>query len=342
MRARQYATGALAVLVLAGILIGLPTLLIALGAHPLPAELPTWDQVRAGLLSRDDGTLALAVIKVLAWTAWAGLAVTILLEVIAQVARRPAPRLPGLFVPQGTVQALVATALALFIAAPHTPPPASAATTPGSSGQQTQIVATSVPSLVAAVHTGTDYVTHASAGSRPSASGSAPAAADHVVGTVTYTVQAGDTLWSIAEHHLGSGRDYHAIVALNADMLTGGPDWITPGMQLRLPSPTASVAGLRHVVVPGDTLSALAAHYLGDGATWPGIYQASTGIAQPDGDHLADPDLIHPGWQLVIPGTHSAEPVAQPRTAPQNRPADPPGPGTGPAWPSRWSPGPSW
>ncbi len=332
MRARQYATGALAVLVLAGILIGLPAVLVALGAHPLPAGLPTWDQVRAGLLSPDDGTLALAAIKVLAWTAWAGLAVTILLEVIAQVARRPAPRLPGLSMPQGTVQALVATALALFIAAPHTPPPASAAPATSSSGQQIPAVAASVPSLVAAVHTGTDPATPGQPGSRTSAARPGHDAPDHPVAPeTTYTVRPGDTLWSIAEHHLGSGRDYHAIVALNAGVLTGGPDWITPGMQLRLPSPTASVAGLRHVVVPGDTLSALAAHYLGDGATWPDIYRASTGIAQPDGDHLSDPDLIRPGWQLVIPGTHSAEPVAQPRTTPQNGPADPPGPGTGPA-----------
>lgn len=325
MRARKYATGALAALVLAGILVGLPAVLLALGAHPIPGQLPTWDQVQTALLSPDDGTLALAAIKILAWTAWAALAVTILLEVIAQMAGRPAPRLPGLAVPQGTVQALVATALALFIAAPHTPPPASAAAAPNtsSSSQQAPAVATSVPSLVAAAHTGADPATPGHPGSGRLGAAPTHDAPDRPAGTLTYTVRPGDTLWSIAEHHLGSGRAYHAILALNSDVLTGGPDWITPGMNLRLPSSTMPATGPRHVVVPGDTLSDLAAQHLGDGTAWPDIYQASTGITQPDGTHLSDPDLIRPGWELVIPDGDAGQPAASPRTLPPTQPADP-------------------
>ncbi len=328
MRARQYATGALAALVLAGILVGLPAVLIALGAHPIPGQLPTWERVRAGLLSPDDGTLALAVIKILAWTAWAALVMTILLEVAAQVAGRPAPRLPGLSVPQGSVQALVATALALFIAAPHTPPPASAAAAPNtsSSGQQAPAVATSVPSLVAAAHTGTDPATPGHPGPGRLAAAPTHGAPDRPAGTLTYTVRPGDTLWSIAEHHLRSGRDYQAIVALNSDVLTRGPDWVTPGMHLRLPTSMASPEGARHVVVPGDTLSDLAAQHLGDGTAWPDIYQASTGITQADGDHLSDPDLIHPGWELIIPGAQPVEPATSPRTSAPDQPAVPPAP----------------
>ncbi len=333
MRARQYATGALAALVLAGILIGLPAVLIALGAHPIPGQLPTWDQVRAGLLSPDDGTLALAVIKILAWTAWAALVVTILLEVAAQVAGRPAPRVPGLSVPQGSVRALVATALALFIAAPHTPPPAAAATTTSSSGQQAPVGAASVLSLVATVHTGTGPIIHPetsprSSAARPAGDLHAPrdSVDDRTARATMYTVRPGDTLWSIAEHHLGSGRDYQAIVALNADVLTRGPDWVTPGMHLRLPTSMASPEGGRHVVVSGDTLSGVAAQHLGDGAAWPDIYRASTGVTQPDGQHLSDPDLIHPGWELIIPAAQPVEPATSPRTSPPDQPADSPAP----------------
>ena len=66
MRLRQRALGALALLGLVGILTGLPMLLLALG-NPLPSEVPTWDQLRVALLSPDDGTLALGVLKALGW-----------------------------------------------------------------------------------------------------------------------------------------------------------------------------------------------------------------------------------------------------------------------------------
>lgn len=54
------------------------------------------------------------------------------------------------------------------------------------------------------------------------------------------------------------------------------------------------VAFREHVVEPGDTLSALALHYYGDGSLFPRIATANPTT-------ITDPDLIHVGDVLRIP-----------------------------------------
>lgn len=49
-----------------------------------------------------------------------------------------------------------------------------------------------------------------------------------------YTVQSDDSLWKIAQDHLGDGSRYEEIVELNDDIITD-PEDITIGMQLKLP-----------------------------------------------------------------------------------------------------------
>nr|WP_246221419.1 BTAD domain-containing putative transcriptional regulator [Phytoactinopolyspora mesophila] len=55
-------------------------------------------------------------------------------------------------------------------------------------------------------------------------------------------------------------------------------------------------------VVPGDTLWDIAEQHLNDPTRHPEIFAENRDVTQPDGRTLTDPDLIHPGWQLVIPG----------------------------------------
>jgi nucleoid-associated protein YgaU len=55
--------------------------------------------------------------------------------------------------------------------------------------------------------------------------------------TITYTVQAGDTLSAIAKKFLGNASDYMDIFNANLDQLTD-PDKIKPGQVLKIPQHT--------------------------------------------------------------------------------------------------------
>ncbi len=92
------------------------------------------------------------------------------------------------------------------------------------------------------------------------------------------------------------------------------------------------------VVAPGDTLSGIAAHLLGDGDRYPELAAATRAVTQPGGEHLSDPDLIKPGWRIIIPTppasvVDSPPPPPPPRPEPTPRPA--PGDQTGHTSPGR-------
>ena len=61
-------------------------------------------------------------------------------------------------------------------------------------------------------------------------------------------------------------------------------------------------------VAPGDTLWSIAAAELGNPWRWPEIYHLNRERAEPDGQHLADPALIYPGWTLLVPASSAAPP----------------------------------
>lgn len=63
------------------------------------------------------------------------------------------------------------------------------------------------------------------------------------------------------------------------------------------PAPEAGTAGQNrtHVVAKGDSLSKIARQYYGDANQWQRIYDANR-------DQISNPDLIHPGQNLKIPG----------------------------------------
>ena len=133
---RQRLLGLAATLGIGVLLVGLPLVLLQVGFGTLPTITGGGDLV-ALLLRRDDGTLALLVIKALGWATWALLAGLIIVEVLARV-RGVQPRdLPGLRLPQVAARQLVAAAAALFVALPgptivaHADPaPAPSTTTP--------------------------------------------------------------------------------------------------------------------------------------------------------------------------------------------------------------------
>ena len=66
------------------------------------------------------------------------------------------------------------------------------------------------------------------------------------------------------------------------------------GQQLDTP-PWANTAQRTYTVKPGDSLSAIAAAYLGNANRYPEIYELNKGVIG------GDPNLIHPGQVLVLP-----------------------------------------
>ena len=63
-----------------------------------------------------------------------------------------------------------------------------------------------------------------------------------------------------------------------------------------VPSPTGTTGTEQtYTVVSGDSLSKIAKRYYGDANQWPRIHEANR-------DQIKNPDLIHPGQRLRIPG----------------------------------------
>ena len=122
-----------------------------------------------------------------------------------------------------------------------------------------------------------------------------------------YTVKESDTLWKIAQTHLGNGSQWRQIVAANPGLT---PEKLRAGMQITLPtretpsgprsSDTASVASslassaTSVTVKPGDTLYAIARREYGNGELWDLIYRANQ-------SKLANPHNLPAGVTLTLP-----------------------------------------
>ncbi|QSR31292.1 hypothetical protein CFI00_12405 [Nocardioides sp. S5] len=288
---RQRLQGLAATLVILFLVIGMPLLLIAIGAHTWDTELSELNL----LLSRpDDGTLALTVIAVSAWTAWIVVAVSVVVEAAAFIRGVPTPSLPGFRLPQHGANQLVAVAALLFIASPTVSPAVSPA----------PVHAASAAPVPHTPQLGSPETAPVLAESAPAPTG-ASAAPTPV--TIDYTVKRGDSLWRIAERMLGEGARYTEIVELNREVLHGRPDFIVAGTVLKVPHEADSSAAEQPVkeyeVQPGDTLSEIAETQLGDPLRYPDLFEASRDTIQHNGAHLTDPDLIKPGWTITIPDT---------------------------------------
>ncbi len=210
-----------ALLGLAVIVIGMPALLIA--AAPIGAVSITWtpDGIWQALATPDNGTIALALFKLVGWIAWALLTAAVLLELVALVRRTPVPKLRGLAVPQLVARRLVATAAVLFIATSTAsvgdlaaPPVAQAAGVP----QQP------VPAHALPAH-------------------SQPADAHQQTGKArTYTVKKGDTLSEIALEQTGHARNYPKLFRASTHTVQPGgrrlsdPDEIDIGWKITIPA----------------------------------------------------------------------------------------------------------
>ena len=256
--------GLLATGALLAIVAGLPLILLAIGAYPIPHSMPSLETIKSALSSQDDGTLALGFIKVVAWAAWAFLTLSILLELISRVRGIPVPHMPGLRLPQSAARTLVSTAMLAFIAVPMSgqgAPVAAAAPVPAAMAPA--VISAPIPAGGHNQTTHTSSTGHSTA--LPTASTSTPKAETPPV-TVKHTVQRGETLWSIASDHLGAGDKYPEIAALNTDVLGHRPGFLKPGWVLNLPAGDQHGQSGDHTLTVhrGDTLSGIALKELGD------------------------------------------------------------------------------
>lgn len=125
--------------------------------------------------------------------------------------------------------------------------------------------------------------------------------------TFAYTVQSGDTLFSIALRYNTDVETLRRLNNLSDDTIqvgqtlqvpgTGQESATAPGEEASQPTPAASQQVI-HVVEPGDTLSAIAAKY---DVSWTDIAAANNIVA---------PYTIYRGQKLVIPGV-SPTPVPE-------------------------------
>ncbi len=126
----------------------------------------------------------------------------------------------------------------------------------------------------------------------------------------TYTVKAGDTLWSISEQFYKNGYNWVDLVKVNK---LANSNAIEAGQVLTIPSIAAAQPSLaptskgqvssamvekigqkdkNYKVVSGDTLWAIAVKEYNSGYRWVEIAKVNK---------LVNPDLIHAGNDLVLP-----------------------------------------
>src|SRR5664280_2347293 len=120
MRLRRITQGLAAALALLGAVVGVPAVLVAIGAAP--TSVPSLDQVRRAVLVQDQNmTVVFAVLAAIVWFCWAAFTVSTLQEIGAAIATRgrgsarPLPRLEWVGRPAAQ---LVAAVVLVFVSAP--------------------------------------------------------------------------------------------------------------------------------------------------------------------------------------------------------------------------------
>ena len=117
---------------------------------------------------------------------------------------------------------------------------------------------------------------------------------------VTYTVQAGDTLWAIARKY---GCSITEIVAANSDRIKN-PNRIHAGWQLKIPKSGAPVSGSTpDAVLPKNKKSGIYIVRQGD-TLWKiaRMYNCSVAeIVSLNRELIRNPALIYSGWELKVP-----------------------------------------
>jgi hypothetical protein len=222
--------GLVALVGVVGLVAGVPLALATWVGSPLPAEVPSLSEVTAAL--RDSYVPDEFLVKALAlvcWLVWIELVASLLVEAVAYVRGRRAGQVPLAGGLQRGAARLVATValLGVVFASRGLQQPG------GLPGRPPAPIAQPAVSVV---------IDHGQA-----APGAAPGETAAPAPALTYQVQRRDTLWDIAERHLGDPFRWQEIFQINQGCpqpdgrcLTD-PDIIHAGWQLRLPADAVGV-----------------------------------------------------------------------------------------------------
>lgn len=230
---RKLLAGVSSLLVIVGILVGIPAVLIWAAGNPLP----TTDQLTTIVTFRPDygNTILLTkILPLLAWGAWALFAFPLLGEIGAAIRHRPTRKTVAAFRGQQKMSAKLVTAVIVMFAGIGAGAPAMAAEAPAVDTHSATATTTSVTSA------STAETSPPTVDAPDYAQGGAGAATEQ-----THVVAAGETLWGIAEDRLGDGARYGEIFDANQGVQNNGaaftnPDVIHPGWELTVPGTTAS------------------------------------------------------------------------------------------------------
>jgi DNA-binding SARP family transcriptional activator len=222
---------------LAVLLAGVPLVLAHAAGWPLPRTLPAWDDVRTALggSSVSDETIVKAV-AVVGWLAWVQVLASTIVEATAWARGRAAARVPL----AGPIQPLVRHLLLSVLVVAGT-----------ARSVAVMMSAGPAPALAVAVRYPVSEPCTPERPQPPEAQ-PAPETAPHL----TYTVRPRDSLWKLAERHLGDGLRWRELWELNRDLpqpdgrSLRDPDLLRPGWLLRLPPDAVDLDGVEAVPPP--------------------------------------------------------------------------------------------
>ena len=213
-----------AIVALLVLTIGVPVALVTVLGLPIPHSMPKL----SALTSRVDVTAILRILSVIVWLAWIQLVWCVLVEIKASVSEfGVASRVPLAGATQSLANRLVTAALLLFTAA--------AALTPVMSHSAPPRPAHSVSALA----TPSDRIASISAQLTPSSPHSPTSDKIYVVKPPVGRYH--ESLWEIAQKHLGDGRRYNEVYQLNKDRVQPDGSKLTiaslirPGWVLQMP-----------------------------------------------------------------------------------------------------------